>query len=185
MDRILVSLLVLGLAGVCFAQEYLEDHHFGASKDERQEKCAIVECGLGERCILDENREAKCVCSQVCTTDYSPVCATNGRTYSNICTMEVEACLNGIYLQPIMYRDCQFVFICGGAIVFLAVITFVLLIVLVVRCCARRKQRRSHLAFIVDDYTSDAFIHRSSDIYKPTTMKGKSVQYDKLPILTH
>lgn len=180
MDRLLFSLLVLGFAAVCFGQE-VEDHHFGHAKNAREEKCAVVECGMGERCILDENLEAKCVCSQVCTADYSPVCSTNGRTYSNVCTMEVEACLNGVNLQVIMFRDCQFVFICGGAIVGLGAITLVLLVVLIVRCCTRRKQKRSHLAFIVDDYTSEAFIHRSSDIYKPTTMK--SVQYDKVPIL--
>jgi len=182
MDRLLISLLVVGFVGLISAQEF-QDHHFGPSKDERIEKCAAVECGMGERCILDENREARCVCSQVCTADYSPVCATNGKTYSNVCTMEVEACLNGVNLQVIMFRDCQFVFICGGVIVFLGFVTIVLLVVLIVKCCTKRKQRRSHLAFIVDDYTSEAFIHRSSDIYKPTTMKAKSIQYDKVPIL--
>ena len=70
--------------------------------------CENVPCGLGEICVVDENFMAKCVCGEVCTADYSPVCATNGKTYSNLCNMETEACLNGIPLQVIMYRDCQF-----------------------------------------------------------------------------
>ena len=34
-------------------------------------------------------------CPQVCTSDYTPVCGTDSKTYSNECAMEVAACKDG------------------------------------------------------------------------------------------
>ena len=35
---------------------------------------------------------AKCQCPQICPAIYDPVCASNGKTYPNVCTMKTESC---------------------------------------------------------------------------------------------
>ncbi|TMS35812.1 hypothetical protein L596_003127 [Steinernema carpocapsae] len=54
--------------------------------------CKNVRCPKGTVCKLNENRKGECRCSEQCTMDYSPICATNGKTYENECLMKVAAC---------------------------------------------------------------------------------------------
>ena len=46
-------------------------------------------------------------CPDFCTEQYEPICASNGKVYSNLCKMNKEACENGLQLS-ISYRgECQ------------------------------------------------------------------------------
>uniref|UniRef100_A0A0B6ZUW5 Kazal-like domain-containing protein n=1 Tax=Arion vulgaris TaxID=1028688 RepID=A0A0B6ZUW5_9EUPU len=43
-------------------------------------------------CQPTVNTAAPCDSDVVCTADYSPVCGTDGKTYSNPCSMKVQTC---------------------------------------------------------------------------------------------
>ncbi|XP_073973798.1 agrin-like isoform X3 [Rhodnius prolixus] len=66
--------------------------------------CAGVVCAGGEVCLVTEGRVPRCSCPEMCPLEESPVCATDGKTYSNECYMRLEACRSRRQLS-VMYRD--------------------------------------------------------------------------------
>lgn len=50
--------------------------------------------------------KATCVCSQLCPLILRPVCGSDGKTYPNSCTLEVEACISGKDLTVISEGEC-------------------------------------------------------------------------------
>lgn len=50
-------------------------------------------------CSISDDGERECTCPEICTADYSPVCGTDGQTYSNLCMMRVSACKQGMMIK--------------------------------------------------------------------------------------
>ena len=47
-------------------------------------------------------------CPEDCTRIYSPVCGTDGKTYSNTCVLEVAACKTGNQNLTVAYKgECR------------------------------------------------------------------------------
>ena len=52
-----------------------------------------MKCEQGKMCQLDADRQPICTCEDNCDSQgFAPVCGRDGRTYSNKCTLEKEAC---------------------------------------------------------------------------------------------
>ncbi|KPI94910.1 Agrin [Papilio xuthus] len=69
--------------------------------------CAGVTCPEPEVCQLDERRQPVCRCAEPCPLEFSPVCASDGKTYSNECQMHRESCRARKQLRVIFKGQCS------------------------------------------------------------------------------
>ena len=68
--------------------------------------CHGHRCPVSQVCQLDDNRNPICRCNSLCNLEFSPVCGSDGRTYSNECIMNAEACKNRKEIRRIFAGEC-------------------------------------------------------------------------------
>ncbi|CAG9855043.1 unnamed protein product [Phyllotreta striolata] len=69
--------------------------------------CAGVQCTEPEVCQLDEHRNPVCRCGEPCPLEFTPVCGSDGKTYSNGCSLRQEACRSRKSLNIIYRGKCS------------------------------------------------------------------------------
>ena len=69
-------------------------------------QCKLLSCSAGQECSIDKQGITSCVCPEYCEPIVRPICASNGRTYSNLCLMQREACLKQTSITAKYYGTC-------------------------------------------------------------------------------
>lgn len=72
----------------------------------RCDPCDQVDCPANQVCQLDESRNPICRCNAVCQREFKPVCASDGKSYMNECTLRVEACKAKKSLRILYNGEC-------------------------------------------------------------------------------
>uniref|UniRef100_A0A915BCP3 Agrin n=1 Tax=Parascaris univalens TaxID=6257 RepID=A0A915BCP3_PARUN len=81
-------------AHACKAKHNITVKYYG-----KCDPCKEFACSSGTVCKLNAERRPECRCSQQCSMNADPVCATDGNTYENECLMMVSACRSEINIQ--------------------------------------------------------------------------------------
>ncbi|GFS87145.1 hypothetical protein NPIL_582581 [Nephila pilipes] len=69
--------------------------------------CDGVECPTSQVCQLDDKRNPICRCNSICSPDFRPMCGSDGRTYTNECTLRVESCKSRKNIRIIYTGECS------------------------------------------------------------------------------
>ncbi|KAF4521048.1 hypothetical protein B566_EDAN008120 [Ephemera danica] len=64
-------------------------------------------CPPPEECQLDSDRNPVCRCGETCPLDFEPVCGSDGKTYSNECSLRQQACRSHQALRIIYRGKCS------------------------------------------------------------------------------
>ena len=70
------------------------------------DQCAKVVCPDPRQHCRVVQGAPTCQCNEICTADWNPVCGSDGTTYPNECSLEVEACKTGKKLSVIKQGQC-------------------------------------------------------------------------------
>ncbi|CAB4027950.1 agrin-like isoform X3 [Paramuricea clavata] len=96
-------LLVLGFVVITTADPFigrLGFHHFHVLR------CLFKRCHRYAKCQV-QNGKAVCVCPKVCPKNFSPVCGTDWKTYSNYCELARASCVGNSRTRLLYYGSCK------------------------------------------------------------------------------
>lgn len=54
--------------------------------------CALLNCDFYAECKAQLDGSLECVCPRQCPLSFDPVCGSDGQTYPNECTLQVQSC---------------------------------------------------------------------------------------------
>ena len=70
--------------------------------------CARLNCCCGAECRVNETNHARCECQFGCLAVYDPVCGSDGKTYSNACSLRLTSCMDqNPGLRPVGKGECK------------------------------------------------------------------------------
>ncbi|XP_049772393.1 agrin-like [Schistocerca cancellata] len=76
--------------------------------------CSSLSCGEGEECVVSGEGVASCRCREsTCSPELAPVCASDGKTYSNECALRREACRTHRAVRLLHHGACN-LDVCDG-----------------------------------------------------------------------
>ena len=68
--------------------------------------CNQVTCGSGQECKTDKQGRASCGCPDFCEPIIRPVCASDRKTYKNLCEMNKQGCKRQTHLTVKYFGTC-------------------------------------------------------------------------------
>lgn len=69
--------------------------------------CKLTTCLFGAQCVVNSSTGGtSCQCQEVCSDTFSPVCGSDGITYSSECRMRLKSCGMQKQIQVHTYKSC-------------------------------------------------------------------------------
>ena len=71
------------------------------------DRCTQITCDAGRMCKMHHGKP-RCICrrNMDCSSMFSPVCGSDGRSYNNECIMKATSCRHGFHIDKVKDSGC-------------------------------------------------------------------------------